>query len=101
MIYKVVLKTEVDEDLDDLPHREKILVFKQLKKIATSPELGQPLGNKAGIDLTGYRKMYADQKKIRIVYAIINEEIVVEVMAVGKRDELEVYKKAQDRLEKQ
>ena len=62
---------------------QKTLVFKQLKKISTSAELGQMLGNKNGYDLTGYRKMYADKKWIRIVYKIIDNEIIVEVIAVG------------------
>lgn len=64
------------------------------KKIATSAELGQVLGNKAGLNLSGCRKMYADKKKIRIVYTILEDEIIIEVIAIGKRDELEVYKKA-------
>ncbi|NCO00709.1 MAG: type II toxin-antitoxin system RelE/ParE family toxin [Epsilonproteobacteria bacterium] len=94
MLYKIVLKTEADEELAELSNRERLLVFKQLKKIATSAELGQVLGNKAGLNLSGCRKMYADKKKIRIVYTILEDEIIIEVIAIGKRDELEVYKKA-------
>ncbi len=99
MLYKIVLKTEADEELAKLSNRERLLVFKQLKKIATSPELGQVLGNKAGLNLSSCRKMYADKKKIRIVYTILEDEIIIEVIAIGKRDELEVYKKASQRLE--
>jgi len=94
MLYKIVLKTEADEELAELSNRERLLVFKQLKKIATSAELGQVLGNKAGLNLSGCRKMYADKKKIRIVYTILEDEIIIEVIAIGKRDELEDYKKA-------
>jgi len=94
MLYKIVLKTEADEELAELSNRERLLVFKQLKKIATSAELGQVLGNKAGLNLSGCRKMYADKKKIQIVYTILEDEIIIEVIAIGKRDELEVYKKA-------
>jgi mRNA interferase RelE/StbE len=98
MTYKIILKSEADDDLDELSHREKLLVFKQFKKIASSPELGKVLGNKAGYNLSGCRKVYADQKRIRIVYTILNNQIVIEVVAIGKRDELEVYKKASERL---
>ncbi|MEA3522732.1 MAG: type II toxin-antitoxin system RelE/ParE family toxin [Campylobacterota bacterium] len=98
MRYKIVLKSEADDDLDELSHREKILVFKQFKKIASSPELGKLLGNKNGYDLSGCRKMYADQKRIRIVYSIIEDKIIIEIIAVGKRNEFEVYKKASERL---
>ena len=42
--------------------------------------------------------MYVDKKKIRIVYQIIDNEIVVEVIVVGKRDDMKVYAKASERL---
>lgn len=98
MLYSLVLKEEADEELSNLSKREQILVFKQLKKIASSPQLGQLLGNKAGYDLSGCRKMYADKKRIRIVYTILEETIIVEVIAIGKRDEMQVYKSASERL---
>lgn len=98
MTYDIVLKVEVDEELGKLSNREKILVFKQFKKIASSPELGKLFGNRAGYDLSGCRKMYTDKKRIRIVYTILDDQIVIEVVAIGKRDEMEVYKNAAERL---
>lgn len=98
MHYKIILKDEADEELNALSNREKILVFKQLKKISVSPELGKKLGNKAGLDLSGCRKMYTDKKCIRIVDTILDDEIVIEVIAIGKRDEMEVYKDEAKRL---
>ena len=41
--------------------------------------------------------MYVDKKKIRIVYTIIEEIITVEVVAVGKREDMAVYAKAWER----
>ncbi|MBU1668453.1 type II toxin-antitoxin system RelE/ParE family toxin [bacterium] len=98
MSYKVVLKEEADNDLSELSHNQKILIFKQFKKLENSPELGLPLGKKAGYDLTEYRKMYADKKKLRIVYRIIDDIIVVEIIAIGKRDDMDVYQKASERI---
>jgi len=98
MTYEIVLKKEADEELGALSSRERILVFKQFKKIASSPELGKMLGNRVGYDLSGCRKMYADKKCIRIVYTVLVEQIIIEVIAVGKRDEMEVYQNAADRL---
>ena len=37
MLYEIVLKEEADEELATLSNRERILVFKQFKKIGTSP----------------------------------------------------------------
>jgi len=87
MTYKLVLKEEIEKDLSKLSSSQKMLVLKQFKKIQTSPELGQLLGNKLGYNLSGCRKMYVDKKKIRIVYSILEEIITVEVIAFGKRDD--------------
>ena len=99
MTYNVVLKEEANEDLNELSHNQKILIFKQLKKLSTSPQLGILLGNKAGYDLTSYRKMYADKKKLRIIYRIVDDVIEVEVIAIGKRDDMDVYAKASERMD--
>ena len=98
MIYKIVLKEEADDDLSCLSHSQKILIYKQFEKLKTSPQLGISLGKKLGYDLTGYKKMYADKKQLRIVYQIVDDEIIVEVIAIGKRNDMEVYKKASDRI---
>lgn len=42
--------------------------------------------------------MYADKKSLRIVYRIVDDVIEVEVIAIGKRDDMDVYKKASERV---
>jgi mRNA interferase RelE/StbE len=98
MSYKLVAKEEVEDDLSKLSHAQRVLVFKQFKKLQTSPELGKDLGNKAGYNLSGCKKLYVDKKKIRIVYRIVDNEILVEVIVVGKREDMEVYDKANKRI---
>jgi len=98
MIYKLTLKEGVEKDLAKLSHAQEMLVLKQFEKLKISPELGKPLGHKAGFNLSGCKKMYVDKKKIRIVYRIINDEIIVEVIVVGKRDDMKVYAEASERL---
>jgi len=98
MTYKIIVKEEAKDDLSELSHTQKFLIIKQLKKLEKSPQLGVLLGNKSGYDLTGYRKMYADKKRLRIVYKIIDDIIEVEVIAVGKRDDMDVYAKASERI---
>jgi mRNA interferase RelE/StbE len=100
MNYKIVLKEEADYDLSNLSHNQQILIFKQFKKLTLSPQLGIKLSNKAGYDLTGYRKMYVDKKRLRIVYKILDDMVVVEIIAISKRDDIEVYKKASNRIGK-
>lgn len=73
------------------------LVAKQLLKIETQPLLGKPLGNKQGFDLTGYRKLYVDSKRVRIIYTITEKTVTISIIAIGKRNKMRVYKNAFDR----
>lgn len=98
MTYNLVIKEEVEKDLSKLSSAQKLLVFKQFKKLTTSPQLGVLLGNKNGYNLSGYRKMYVDKKRVRIVYTIKEAIITVEIIAVGKRDDMAVYEKAAKRV---
>jgi mRNA interferase RelE/StbE len=97
-IYKIEYFPEALKDFEELDNSVRLLVFKQLKKLSISPELGELLGNKAGFDLSGCRKMYVDNKRVRIVYRIFEDKIIVEVIAIGDRDEMSVYDDAAQRL---
>ncbi|MHB8810897.1 MAG: type II toxin-antitoxin system RelE family toxin [Desulfobulbaceae bacterium] len=98
MPYKVVLIEEAAADFRALDGSIKKRVATQLRKLETSPHLGQPLGNLRGFDLTGYYKLYAARKSIRIVYRILADEVLVEVIGVGRRENFEVYAEVARRL---
>ena len=60
-----------------------------------------PAGGGSTIDLTGFYKLYVDNKKIRIVYRLLGEEIeIIEVWGIGKRDKEEIYRLIGHRLKK-
>lgn len=101
MRYSVTLTAEAADDFRHLDGSQKISVAKQLRKLETAPLLGEHLGNRAGLDLTGYYKLYAAQKSIRIVYRIIEQKVVVEVVAIGKREDMSVYKTSLKRIRSQ
>lgn len=67
-------------------------VASQLLKIRENPLVGEPLGHKMGINLTGYRKIYVDRKRIRIVWEVRDREIVVVVLGIGPRDKGKIYR---------
>jgi mRNA interferase RelE/StbE len=96
--YKVVLTADAAQDFRDLDKSVKDQVARQLKKLEISPELGEHLGRKDGLDLTGYYKLYAARKAIRIIYRILEMEVLVEVVAIGKREDMAVYREAVRRL---
>ena len=98
MQYNVVLTAAAADDFRQLDGSLKEPVAKQLRKLETAPGLGEQLGNRAGLDLTGYYKLYAAKRSIRIVYRIIDHKILVEVVAIGRREDLAVYQEALKRL---
>jgi len=100
MIYKIKYHPQVYSDLKSLDKGTRKKVLKKIEQLEEKPLLGKLLGNKAGLDLTGYRKLYVDKRRIRIVYGIEDELLSIMIIAVGKRENLEIYKLAYQRLEK-
>lgn len=98
MAYSLKWKTEAEEEFRRLDKAIQQQAFAQFKKLANSPELGKPLGDKAGIDLTGYRKLYFFQKKYRILYELDQKNKEVTIYAIGKREDMKVYQELARRL---
>ena len=98
MEYEIKFHPEALKEFSVLDGSVKKLVKKQLDKLKTSPLLGEELGNKNGFDLTGYRKMYACKKQVRIVYSVVENVLLVNIIAIGKREDLEVYESASQRV---
>jgi mRNA interferase RelE/StbE len=86
-------------DYKSLDGSIKILVNDKIDKLKENPFLGEALGNKNNIDLTGYYKIYVSKKSYRIVYRIVKNEIeIIEIWGIGKRDKMEIYKKVGKRI---
>ncbi len=90
MKFEVILTQASKKDFDRLDGSIKKIVLKKLIQLESNPFLGKPLGNKAGIDLTGYYKLYA-AGKTRIVYQVIKQELMISVISIGKREDLAAY----------
>ena len=88
--WKVELLPEAQKDYNNLDGSVKKLVLKQLVKLEQDPSYGDPLGNKASINLDGYFKLYADKKQIRIIYEVV--EHMIRIIAIDKREDMEVYR---------
>jgi len=96
-MYEMQFHPLVEDDLKKLNNSVRIEVFKKLKKIQESPELGVLLGHKNNMNLSGLRKAYVSKKQVRIVYEIVDDVLVVKVIALGKREDMQVYKETQKR----
>ena len=97
-MYSYKFHPEAEKELKKLNRSVQILFTKTLKKILKSPELGLDLGHKNNFDLTGLKKIYFDHKRYRIVYKIEDDEVLIYLIAIGKREKMDVYKKASERV---
>ena len=92
---------EAEKDYKSLDGSIKKLVNEKIDKLKDDAYIGEELGNKNNIDLTGYYKLYTAKKKYRIVYRIVKDEIeIIEIWGIGKRDKMEVYKDVGKRIKK-
>jgi mRNA interferase RelE/StbE len=90
--FKIEFLPEADKDFDRLDGSVRIEVAKKVDALSENPFLGKPLGNKMGLNPTGFFKLYAAKKKIRIVYRLLKDYLeVVEIVGIGKREKEEVY----------
>ena len=99
-MYDFKFYEEAEKDLCKLNNSVKKLFVKKLSQIIKNPDIGKDLGNKNNLNLSGLKKVYFDNKKYRIVYEIKENEIIIHIIAVGKRDNMKVYKEAVNRYEK-
>lgn len=88
--HQVELGPRAVEAFAGLSKSDQKRIVTQLEKLKRAPELGERLGNKMGYELAGYRKLYAANKRLRVVYEIESDGTVV-VVAIGSRDSAKVY----------
>jgi mRNA interferase RelE/StbE len=99
MAYNVIFTKDAENDLEGLDKSIRTQVVKKAIVLQENPFLGDALGNKLGLDLTGFYKLYVAKKAYRIVYRLIGEQIeVVEIVGIGKRDKEEIYRLVVKRL---
>ncbi|TCL76494.1 mRNA interferase RelE/StbE [Hydrogenispora ethanolica] len=96
------------KELRELDGSVKPIVAKYLKRLAEEANhIGKPLRNDKDSRLAGCRELKLKQAGIRILYMITGEKVevigvtkeVLQVLAVGKRAEYDVFKDASKRLE--
>jgi mRNA interferase RelE/StbE len=96
----VKLTEEAEQDLDSLSDDLYDEAYKYLKLFKSEyQKYSQPLANMYGRDLRGCRKTYFANTKYRIVSKPENGVVkIVNIIAVGERKNMEVYKRAFERL---
>jgi len=91
MIFEVVFIPKAREEFKKLNNSIKQLVADKIDKLKDNPHIGEPLGNKFGMNLTGYYKLYVFNKKIRIIYEIIDKFLIIKIIVISRREKCEAY----------
>jgi mRNA interferase RelE/StbE len=93
---------EAAQDYRGLDGSVKKLVNAKIDGLGRNPFLGERLGNKFGIDLSGFFKIYVARKTYRIVYRLVDPEKIeiIEIWGIGKRDKEEIYRTIGRRLKR-
>ncbi len=100
MAFKIEFHADAVKDFDRLDGSIQKEVAKKIDALSENPFLGKPLGNKMGLDLTGFFKLYVAKKKIRIVYRLLKDYLeVIEIIGIGKREKEEIYRLILRRLQ--
>ena len=85
------------DDYLQLDGAVRLEVRKAIEKLKVDPRgYGEPLGNKAGIDLFGFFSIRAG-KRIRLIYSVGDADQVV-IRVIGKRERFAVHKTAEERI---
>ena len=93
-MYNILYDPKVENDLKKIDQSLRVQVFKKIEKISINPKIWDNLT----WNLAWLKKIYVNNKKIRIVYKIIDDKIEILVIAIWKRENSKVYKNAFKRI---
>lgn len=106
---KIEFTQKSKEDFERLPDYLIEDCIEKLQKLEDNIELGKKLRNQQRRDLSSCRKLYFGQATYRIVYRELNDRKLIleisptplpiaEIVAIGKREGMEVYIEADTRI---
>jgi len=95
---RVTLRDVAVRDFRALTEETQRQARRQLEKLARHPELGDQLGHRMGLNLTGYRALHFARNRYRIVYRWIPGQDKVEVWGIGERERGSIYRMAAGRI---
>ena len=102
--WEIVYSEEATKDRAALDHSVRNLVNKAIRKVSQNPVskrdggYGDPLGNKHGLDLTGLFKIKLKSCGVRVIYRLITDGEVMQIVVIAARADLEAYEIAANRV---
>jgi len=83
--YRIVIKKSAAKEIEKVERKDRIRIVEKIRSLSSDPH---PTGSKK---LSGQEKYRIRQGNYRILYQIINDELVINVVKVGHRRD--IYKK--------
>lgn len=83
--YRIVIKKSAAKEIEKVEKKDRIRIVEKIRSLSSDPH---PTGSKM---LSGQEKYRIRQGNYRILYQIINDELVINVVKVGHRRD--IYKK--------
>ena len=76
--FKIKFLKEAETEFKNLDNNLFLKASKILTKLSQDPfAYSEPLGQKMNLNLTGLRKAYVDDKKVRIVFMILENLLII------------------------
>lgn len=96
MAWKVRIVDEAGKDYSKLEGSIRKQVLAGIIKVSQAPlpspnGYGKPLGNKNGSNLTGFFKIKYKGIGIRVVYTLVVDKIVMNIVAISQREDNYCY----------
>lgn len=80
--YRIVIKKSAAKEIERIEKKDRIRIVENIRSLASDPH---PAGSKK---LSGQEKYRLRQGNYRILYQILNEELVIHVVKVGHRRDI-------------
>jgi len=96
MTYSIKVHDDFKKDLAKLSQAIRDQLYKKLKKVQQNPHIPK---NRLSGELSSCYKIKLLKAGVRLVYQVIDNELVILLVTVGKRADSEVYEEAKHRLD--
>ena len=80
--YRIVVKKSAAKEIEKIQKVDRIRIVEKIRTLSSDPH---PLGSKK---LSGQEKYRIRQGRYRILYQIINDELIINVVKVGHRRDI-------------
>ena len=77
--YRIVIKKSAAKEIEKIQKKDRVRIIEKIRSLASDP---QPVGSKK---ISGQEKYRIGQGNYRILYQIIDAELIISVVKIGHR----------------